>query len=384
MSDRSTSLRIALVAPAHEIVSIGIRYGGTERVIVWLAKELIALGHRVTIFACEGSYVPGATMVSYAPGPLRELGQEMAYGQYETALMLSLIQRQREFDLFHFHLDSYVMALLPREILARSVTTCHGRLDTPSAGRLFRQMNMPLIAISESQREPVSGASWFRTIHHGMPEDSLLLGRGGQYLAFLGRISPEKGFDIAVEIARRSGLQLHVAAKIDRTHDRAYIERCEELLRCPWVTYVGEIDDADKQDFLGNATALISPIQWPEPFGLVTIEAMATGTPVIAYNCGALGEVVRDGVNGFLIESAKLGRDASIAAATHLIQKAVPRIDRRKVRADFTERFSACRMAHDYHRAYHLVANPARRPCERPAALSPYIRPVNLGSQPRL
>lgn len=380
MNGRSTSLRIAMIAPAHEIVSRDIRYGGTERVIVWLSQELISLGHRITIFACEGSYVPGARMVSYAPGPLRKLGQEMAYGQYETALMLELVKRQHEFDLFHFHLDSYVMALLPREILARSVTTCHGRLDTPSAGRLFRQMQMPLIAISESQRQPVPGASWYRTIHHGMPEDSLLLGPGGKPLGFLGRISPEKGFDIAVEIARRVGLQLHVAAKIDRTHDRAYIERCEELLRCPWVTYVGEIDDAGKQDFLGNIAALISPVQWPEPFGLVTIEAMATGTPVVAYNCGALGEVVRDGVNGFLIESEKLGRDASIAAATELVRKAVPRLNRKWVRDDFRERFSARRMAGDYDRAYRqLVGNRSRT---NHSPLSAYVRPVRFGPGP--
>ena len=345
-------MRIAQIAPLAEAVPPKL-YGGTERVIWWLSEALVEQGHDVTLFA-SGDSISSARLVACAPRALRLSGIND-----HTAHLLVMLDRVRqvadEFDILHFHTDLLQFPLF-RSLAHKCVTTLHGRQDLPDfwpIHRAFPEMN--LVSISNAQRAPIRHASFLHTVHHGMPRHLIRCGAGdGGYLAFIGRISPEKRPDRAIEIAKRAGLPLRIAAKVDYV-DRAYFaERIEPLLDDPLIEFVGEIGDRDKDEFLGRALALLFPIDWPEPFGLVMIEAMAAGTPVIAWRAGSTAEVIEHGRSGLLVDSV----DEAVAAVEN-----VRRLPRREVRASFEERFTAERMASDYVALYRrLIASAARRP----------------------
>ena len=330
-------MRIAQVAPLAEAVPPRL-YGGTERVIWWLTEALVDLGHDVTLYA-SGDSISSAELVPCAPQALRLAG----INDHTAHLLVMLDRVRREadrFDVIHFHTDLLHYPMF-REVAGRCVTTLHGRQDLPDfhpAHRAFPEMR--LVSISDGQRSFIPDANVVATIHHGMPPGLVRFGAGdGGYLAFVGRISPEKRPDRAIEIARRAGLPLKIAAKVDHL-DRVYFaDRIEPLLGDPLIEFVGEIGDADKSDFLGGAIALLFPIDWPEPFGLVMIEAMAAGTPVIAWRGGSTGEVIDHRRSGFLVESI----DEAVAAIDYA--RALPRA---QVRAVFEQRFTAERMARDY------------------------------------
>jgi len=339
-------MKIAQVAPLHESVPPRL-YGGTERVISYLTEELVHQGHEVTLFA-SGDSVTRARLRPMCDRALRldakPLTDPLAH---HMRLVERVVQEAPKFDIVHFHIDYLPFSLIRRENI-NAVTTLHGRLDTPDLFPLFREFDdMRLISISDAQRAPMPWAGWLATVPHGLPLDLHRPGSGrGGYLAFLGRISPEKGVDRAIEIARKVRIPLRIAAKVDSS-DKAYFERhIRPLLADPLVDFVGEINERDKTEFLGNAQALLFPIDWPEPFGLVMIEAMACGTPVIAFRRGAVPEVLEDGVTGLLVEDVE---EAAAAA------EAVALMDRRACRAEFERRFSARRMCHDYLRAYEMA-----------------------------
>ena len=331
-------MRIAQIAPLTEAIPPTL-YGGTERVIYWLTEELVALGHDVTLFASGDSHT-SATLVPVWPRALR-LDDAVRDACALHMTMLELVRRRAaEFDVLHFHLDYYPFSLFSRQNTP-FITTLHGRLDLPEHQPVFATFSsIPVVSISDAQRRPLPQAAWARTIHHGIPPNLLRPGAvKPSYLAFIGRISPEKGPDRAIRIAQRSGMPLKIAAKVDKS-DRDYFDDCiRPLLDSPDVEFIGEIGDADKSAFFNGAVALLAPIDWPEPFGLVSIEAMACGTPVIAFNRGALSEVVEDGLTGFIVEDepsavAAVGRAGSLS--------------RLAIRRRFEERFTAPRMAHDY------------------------------------
>jgi len=331
-------VRIAQVAPLHESVPPKA-YGGTERVVHYLTEALVALGHEVTLFA-SGDSQTSARLVPVRPRALRLDPDCQDRLPHHIVLLEKVIALAPAFDFIHFHVD-YLHFPLSRRAGLRHVTTLHGRLDIPDLDPLYREFRqMPLVSISDAQRAPLPWANWRRTIYHGLPADLLRPGNGhGGYLAFLGRISPEKRVDRAIEIAQRVGLPLKIAAKVD-TADRAYFdETIRPLLDDPRVELLGEIGEAEKNHFLGNAAALLFPIDWPEPFGLVMIEAMACGTPVIAFRGGSVDEVIDDGVTGFVVETI----DAAVDAVTRLRA-----LDRRRCRQVFEQRFTARRMAEDY------------------------------------
>src|SRR6202011_5919708 len=293
-------MRIAQVAPLYESVPPTL-YGGTERVVSWLTEELVRLGHDVTLFA-SGDSLTTARLVPGCKKALRLDSNCVDQLAHHVVMLDQVFNEKENFDLIHFHVDYLHFPLSGQEQVPH-VTTLHGRLDLPDLVRLYRHFrNMPVISISDAQREPLPWANWQGTIHHGLPPKALAFCEPpGKYLAFLGRISPEKGVDQAIEIAVRSGIPLKIAAKIDR-NDREYFEnRIRPLLDHSLIEFVGEIGYAEKNDFLGNAAALLFPITWPEPFGLVMIEAMACGTPVIAYPFGSVPEIVEDAVTGFLV-----------------------------------------------------------------------------------
>jgi glycosyltransferase involved in cell wall biosynthesis len=334
-------LRIAVVSPLHESVPPQL-YGGTERVVSYLTEELVRLGHDVTLFASGDSRTrarlrPGARMGLRLD---RDCHDPLAH---HFAMLQDVAASAREFDVIHFHVD-YLHFPLSRALRLPAITTLHGRLDLPDLVPVYRRFSdMPLVSISNAQRAPLPWARWVATVHHGIPAGLLRAADGsGGYLAFLGRISPEKRPDRAIRIARRAGMPLKIAAKIDRA-DAAYFESVVEPLLGPGVEFVGEIDDGGKQEFLGNARALMFPIDWPEPFGLVMIESMACGTPVVAYPCGSVPEVIDDGITGRIVAS----EDEAVAALAHL-----DRIDRGACRRRFEERFTDTRMAADYVRVY--------------------------------
>jgi glycosyltransferase involved in cell wall biosynthesis len=346
-------MRIAQIAPLTEAVPPQ-RYGGTERVIWWLVEELVALGHEVTLFA-SGDSRTSAKLEAMWPRALRH---DRAIRD-PNALHMSVLERVRrratEFDFLHFHLDYYPFSLFSRQSTA-FVTTWHGRLDLSEHQVVFSTFpDAPVISISDSQRRPVPHACWVRTIHHGVPE-GLLTPRPVKpsYLAFLGRISPEKALDRAIRIAGASGLPLKIAAKIDKMDWDYFEEEIRPLLGLPHVEYIGEIGDAEKSEFLSGAHALLAPIEWPEPFGLVQIEAMACGTPVIAFNRGAVPEIIEDGLTGFIVED----ETSAIGAVYRL-----PELSREAIRRRFEERFTARRMAQDYLAVYRgLMQATAPRP----------------------
>ena len=342
-------MRIAQVAPLYESVPPRL-YGGTERVVSWLTEELVSLGHDVTLFA-SGDSVTNARLIPASKKALR-LDPDCVDPLAHHILMVERVyELAEEFDLIHFHID-YVHFSLSRREQVPCVTTLHGRLDLPDLVPLYKEFReVPLISISDSQRKPLPWANWIGTVRHGLPAKALPMKEGGgNYLAFLGRISPEKGLDQAIEIAIRSGMKLKIAAKIDRV-DVDYFERkIKPLFKHPLVEFVGEIGHCEKAEFLGNAEALLFPIDWPEPFGLVMIEAMACGTPVIAHPYGSVPEIIPDGVCGFYCRDVEQGVDA-----VHRLGE----IDRRECRRHFELNFTNERMARDYVKIYEQLVDPA-------------------------
>jgi glycosyltransferase involved in cell wall biosynthesis len=341
-------VRIAQVAPLFESVPPR-RYGGTERVVSYLTEELVRQGHRVTLFATADSET-SAELVPIVERPLRgdPLWMFQAVVQVEK-----VFRRAGDFDVLHFHTDGLHYPLI-RKATTPVVTTLHGRQDLPGLARFYRVFShVPVVSISDAQRAPLPHARWVGTVHHGLPPTLYRPGSGrGGYLAFLGRISPEKRVDRAVEIARRAGVQLLIAAKVDPV-DRTYFEReIEPLLHAPGVEYLGEIGDEEKVDFLGDALAVIFPIDWPEPFGLVMIEAMACGTPVLAFHGGSVEEIIRPGVTGAVVGSVDEAVEALPSVAT---------LDRVACRQEFERRFSAARMAQGYVRVYEQLMGGAER-----------------------
>lgn len=335
-------MRIAQIAPVYESVPPRL-YGGTERVVSYLTEELVAQGHEVTLFA-SGDSRTSARLVSSSPEALRLSNSPMDELAAQVLLIEQLIGEADQFDIIHNHVDYLPFPVLRRRARA-SLSTPHGRLD----GRHWRTIidqfpELPLSSISFAQRRPLATANWAGTVYHGIPADChALRSQPGSYLAFLGRISPEKRVDRAIEIARLAGIPLKIAAKVS-TIDQPYFEReIVPLLDHPLVEFLGEVDEAGKDELLGNALALLFPIDWPEPFGLAMIESMACGTPVIAFRRGSVPEVVDDGVTGCIVEDVT----GAVAACAH-----VGDMDRRACRFRFEERFTAKRMARDYMELY--------------------------------
>jgi glycosyltransferase involved in cell wall biosynthesis len=347
-----TDMRIAQVAPLYESVPPKY-YGGTERIVSYLTEELVRAGHDVTLFA-SGDSVTGARLVASCRRSLR-LDRDCIDQLAHHILMLEhVFQRADEFDVVHFHVD-YLHFPLSRRRPVANVTTLHGRLDLPDLAPLYREFrDIPVVSISAAQREPVPWANWRETVYHGLPHDLYRFReKAGSYLAFLGRISPEKRVDRAIEIAKQVGVPLKVAAKVDRV-DKDYFESVvEPMLRDPLIEFLGEIGDGEKDEFLGNAYALLHPIDWPEPFGLVMIEAMACGTPIIAYRHGSVPEVMEEGRTGFIVSSLEEAVEAA---------RRVPELSRARCRKVFEDRFTSARMAGDYVRVYEsLAVRPHRR-----------------------
>ncbi|MGH6914903.1 MAG: glycosyltransferase family 4 protein, partial [Geminicoccales bacterium] len=336
-------MRIAQVAPLMESVPPRL-YGGTERIVSYLTEELVRQGHQVTLFA-SGDSVTQAELVPCTKGALR-LDPKVKDPLLHHVIEIDQVRRRaHEFDVLHFHMD-YLHFPLFRAAGRDTVTTMHGRLDLPDFMPLFAAFpEMPLVSISDHQRRPLPHLRWLRTIHHGLPEDlyPFAAASKGEYLAFLGRICPEKRPDRAIEIARRAGMPLRIAAKVDRVDETYFAEVVQPLLRDPLIEFIGEIGEAEKAAFLSGARAVLFPIDWPEPFGLVMIEAMACGTPVIAYRCGSVPEVVEDGVTGYIVDSI----EGAVAAVDRL-----GALDRALIRRRFEDRFSAERMARDYLAVY--------------------------------
>ncbi len=341
-------MRIAQVAPLYESVPPRL-YGGTERVVSWLTEELVREGHEVTLFA-SGDSLTNARLVPGSSRALRLDSRCVDPLAHHVNLLERVTQYKDEFDIIHFHIDYLHFCMSRREAL-RQVTTLHGRLDIPDLVPLYREFyEMPVVSISDAQRSPLAWLNWHGTVHHGMPEDVLRpCSDSGKYLAFLGRVSPEKGLDAAIEIALRAEMPLKVAAKVDRA-DREYFEsHIKPLLNSELIEFVGEISDSEKNAFLGNALAFLFPINWSEPFGIVLIESLACGAPVVAYPRGSVPEIIEDGTSGFLVNNVEEAAEAlgNIAA-----------IDRKKCRESFELRFSAKRMAHDYLNIYQRIAKP--------------------------
>lgn len=332
-------MKIAQIAPLAERCPPRL-YGGTERIVSYLTEELVRQGHDVTLFA-SGDSVTSASLVRSSDIALRLNPLVRDPLPYHVMMIDEVRRTAGEFDVLHFHIDVLHFPLF-RDIADRTVTTLHGRLDLPDLKPFYSVFpDVPLVSISDHQRTPLPRVNWRGTVYHGLPRDLLPAGTGeGGYLAFLGRISPEKRPDRAIEIAAQAGLPLKIAAKVDEV-DKAYWQEVIEPLvaRRSNVEFVGEINEQRKADFLGNARALLFPIDWPEPFGLVMIEAMACGTPVIAYAQGSVPEVIDDGVSGFIVEDI----EGAVAAVGRLDE-----LDRARVRERFEERFTVERMAHDY------------------------------------
>jgi glycosyltransferase involved in cell wall biosynthesis len=341
-------VRIAQVAPLYESVPPKL-YGGTERVVSYLTEELARQGHDVTLFA-SGDSVTAGRLVPACREALR-LDKRCVDKLAPHIVMLETVCREaRRFDVIHFHVD-YLHFPLSRRLGVPHVTTLHGRLDLPELARVYDEFaDTSVVSISDAQRRPLPQANWQATVYHGLPEDPRWVDQPDGYLAFLGRISPEKRVDRAVEIARRLGMRLRVAAKVDAADADYFRTEIEPLFRDPLVEFIGEIGEAEKPAFLGGARALLFPIDWPEPFGLAMIEAMRCGTPVVAWRRGSVPEVIDDGVTGFVVEDL----DAAVRAT-----EAAAGLDRCGVRERFEQRFTARRMAADYLAVYERLT---RRP----------------------
>ncbi|KAH8901694.1 glycosyl transferase family protein [Thozetella sp. PMI_491] len=343
-------MRIALVAPLNEAVPPAL-YGGTERVVAYLADALVEAGHEVTLFA-SGDSKTSAKLEAPWPSALR-LDPNISDRTALHMLLLEEVRRRAdEFDILHFHLEYYPFSLFTRQPVP-FLTTMHGRLNLPELHRIFDSFrDVPVVSISDNQRQLMPQANWVSTVYHGLPQCLLepIPSANPSYLAFLGRISPEKRVDRAIRIAGAAGLKIKIAAKIDSADKTYYEEEIRHLFTLPHVEYVGEISEAEKAEFLCNAQALLFPIDWPEPFGLVMIEAMACGTPVIAFNRGSTSEVIEDGVSGFIVED----EEASISAVGRL-----GHLSRERVRQAFEDRFLSKVMAQRYVDIYEKLVNKA-------------------------
>jgi glycosyltransferase involved in cell wall biosynthesis len=357
-------MKIAQVAPLIEAVPPKL-YGGTERVVAYLTDALVELGHEVTLFASGDSQ----TRAHLAPIWPRALRLDPTVHDHFAPLFMQLetvARRAREFDVIHCHLDYFAYPTL-RLLGVPSVTTLHGRLDLPELPPLYALYHeMPVVSISDAQRQPLPEANYVATIHHGLPQRLLKRGPGGDYLAFLGRISPEKAPDAAIRIAAQAGMPLKIAAKIDKADQEYFKTTIEPLLANADVEFIGEIGEHQKSDFLGHAAALLFPIAWREPFGLVMIEAMACGTPVIAFNNGSVPEVLQHGLTGFIVNS-----ESEAAASLRNIHQ----LDRDRVRAEFDRRFTSHHMAQNYLKLYSRLTRarvpaPLRQSLTHQAALA--------------
>ncbi|MBY5325535.1 glycosyltransferase family 4 protein [Rhizobium leguminosarum] len=337
-------MKIAQIAPLAESVPPKL-YGGTERIVSYLTDELVRQGHDVTLFA-SGDSVTDARLVPCSDVALRLNAAVKDHLPHHVVMLEEVRRRAHEFDVLHFHIDLLHFPLI-RDFADRTVTTLHGRLDLPDLRPFYEAFpDVPLVSISNDQRRPMPPVKWVGTVYHGLATDGLPFTAKpkGNYLAFLGRISPEKRPDRAIQIAAKAGMPLKMAAKVDNA-DHAYWETViEPMVKShPNVEFIGEINEYQKAEFLGNASALLFPIDWPEPFGLVMIEAMACGTPVIAFNCGSVPEVVDPGLSGIIVDT--------VTEAVENVEWAL-RMDRHKVRETFEKRFSAKRMAVDYLHIY--------------------------------
>jgi glycosyltransferase involved in cell wall biosynthesis len=340
-------MRVAQVAPLAESVPPRL-YGGTERVIAWLVDELVELGHDVTLFA-SGDSRTRAKLVPVLPRALRLHGRRSDPIAAQASLLETVARRASDFDVIHAHIDWLHLPLLSR-LGTPFVTTLHGRLDLRGLSDVVRGFPLaPFVSISDHQRLPLHEANWLGTVYHGLPADALRpIFKRGSYLAFLGRLTAEKGPEVAIRIAKAAGMPLRIAAKLPRGERVYFRERLEPQIDGNRVQLVGEVNDNAKQDFLGDAAALLFPIDWPEPFGLVMIEAMACGTPVIAFRRGSVPEVVDDGITGFVVDN-----EAEAIQATGRLGE----LERRNVRARFEERFTAKQMARGYLALYERLAS---------------------------
>lgn len=341
-------MKIAQVAPLYESVP-PVTYGGTERVVSYLTEELVAQGQDVTLFA-SGDSQTAAKLVPGSPRSLRLSGKSIDHLAHHIAMLDDVMRMAPEFDVIHFHID-YMHFPLSRYCALPSLTTLHGRLDLPDLIPVYKKfLDAPLVSISLSQRKPLPRVNWIGNVSHGLPMDLLTFQpKTGDYLAFLGRISPEKRVDRAIEIARRAGMPLKIAAKIDKADREYYESTIKPLMSQPHVEFIGEIGEHQKSEFLGNAYAYLFPIDWPEPFGLTMIEAMACGTPTIAFNCGSVSEIMQQGLTGFIVEDM----DQAVVA----VEK-ISTIERTACRNVFEKRFTATRMAENYVDLYHsMVGN---------------------------
>src|SRR3984885_13128827 len=357
-------MKIAQVAPLIESVSPRF-YGGTERIVSYLTEELVRLGHDGTLFA-SGDSITSAKLVPCCTRALRLDPTVRDIIPYFMVMIDKVRKHGEEFDILHFHIDLFHFPLF-RSLAARTLTTLHGRQDLGDLKPFYSRFGeMPLVSISEDQRKPLPHANFVKTIHHGIPAD---LHRPsfeqGSYLAFLGRISPEKRPDRAIRIARAAGIPLKIAAKVDKVDEDYFRNDILPLIDGPGVEFLGEINEREKTKFLGEAAALLFPVDWPEPFGLVMIEAMACGTPVLAFRCGSIPEVIDVGVTGDVVESEE---EAVVALGEVLTY------DRRTVRQKFDERFSATRMAKDYVSTYRRLVK------TRPSGHKPHQLGINGGN----
>jgi glycosyltransferase involved in cell wall biosynthesis len=364
-----TKLKIAQIAPLMESVPPRL-YGGTERIVSYLTEELVGLGHDVTLFA-SGDSITAANLVPCVPKALRLDASVRDTIPYYMLMLDRVRQRVNDFDILHFHIDQFHFPLF-RSIAERTVTTLHGRQDLPDLLPLYLGFDdMPLVSISDAQRRPVPDANFAGTVHHGIPT-RLHHGTAearGSYLAFLGRISPEKRPDRAISIARALGIPLKIAAKVDRADAAYFKSEIKPLLKGGGVEFIGEINEHQKTQFLGDAQALLFPVDWPEPFGLSMIEAMACGSPVLAFRCGSVPEIVEDGITGAVVDTM----EEAIEALPRVIA-----LDRKKVRQRFEQRFSASRMAKDYVGIYRsLLATSAKRE-QREIELAPNGKDSNI------
>jgi glycosyltransferase involved in cell wall biosynthesis len=344
-------MNIAQIAPLYESVPPQA-YGGTERVVHYLTEELIALGHDVTLFA-SGDSQTTASLRACCSRSLRLDPETRDPFAYHAVMLDKLISEHERFDVMHFHID-YLHFLVSKVMGWPHLTTLHGRLDLPELQSVYDRFgDLPVVSISHAQRTPLPQASWLSTVPHGIPKDMLKFSaQASDYFAFLGRISPEKRVDRAIEIATALGVPLRVAAKVDDVDKDYHETKIAPLIKPPLVEFIGEIGDAEKSAFLGNARALLFPIDWPEPFGLVMIEAMACGTPVVAFRHGSVPEIVEHGVTGFIVDDVA----QAIEAAAR-----VSELSRWRIREEFERRFTSRRMAQDYLALYESLQARAKR-----------------------
>jgi glycosyltransferase involved in cell wall biosynthesis len=355
-------LRIAQVSPLYESVPPKL-YGGTERVVSYITEGLVDLGHDVTLFA-SGDSQTKAKLFPCTTKALRLNPECVDQLAHHYVMLDEVFSHADDFDIIHFHVD-YLHFPLSRNAGISQVTTLHGRLDMPDLPPLYRRFpDMPVVSISRAQRRPLQIANWVDNIYHGLPENGFRLGDGsGKYLAFLGRISPEKRVDRAIEIALQVGIPLKIAAKVDRADREYYEEKIRPMLNQPGIEYIGEIREDQKSEFLGNACAYLFPIDWPEPFGLTVIEAMACGTPTIAFRHGSVPELIAEGISGVIVDNMD---DAAGAVGR------VADFDRAACRREFEMRFTASRMAKDYVKLYQSILS-ARSPTANTPEMDTYL-----------